>query len=392
MKFCCYTFNNFIGVVVDLMDLFGTNIVTQLDSDCIVPDDSIYITSTFEYNTNTNAIQSIILKNKNLKILVDVSTEGNADIADYEPILDFYKENSLDIKNLIFLTNNANVDGITKYNFRNYEFNLLHYPGFINMFLYPHLLSSEISKKIYDCFDKDVELENRVYFEYDDVSIHNPSSDFLILNRTLKDYKLKLLETAFKLNFFKNYKIRYTMWDISNVDLFQFDINFRKLIFNELGEFEPKVLPDETYNKESMPHDSVSIKNIFDSKVHIICESTYNDDNMIHYDDMVHLSEKTWRCLCYGVPFVISSNKNCLKAIQNYGFKTFNSIIDESYDITVDSERMDKVLYAAKELLEKSDDERVKSICQYNRKLYRNKKHKKKYLENNFLNYLEIWK
>jgi len=53
---------------------------------------------------------------------------------------------------------------------------------------------------------------------------------------------------------------------------------------------------------------------------------------------------------------------------------------------------MQAVSDAAEKLLEKWDSKEVQKICNFNRTLYKNKKHKRKWLETNFLNYLENWK
>jgi hypothetical protein len=50
---------------------------------------------------------------------------------------------------------------------------------------------------------------------------------------------------------------------------------------------------------------------------------------------------------------------------------------------------MQAVSDAAEELLSKWDDNKIEKICNFNRDLYKNKKHKRKWLETNFLNYLE---
>lgn len=391
MNFYCYTFKNFITVVYDFLDLFGTNYVKQLEEQLYIPENSFYITSKWEFE-NYDIIKDILLKNKNSKVIVDVSEEGNSDVADYEPILDFYIENNIDTDNIIFLTNNYVVKGITKYNFRNYTFNLLHYSGFLNKFLQPHRTERIIGRINNDAFVLNEADVRKIYFDFDDVFIKSPSTDFLILNRTLKDYKLKVLESAWKQNLFKEYKIRYTLLNLKHCNLNNFDFEFQKFLFDDYGNFTPVQLPDESTILNSMPFDKINSKWLFDSKVNIVVESTYEDENMKHYDDMIHLSEKTWRCLFYGVPFVISSNKNCLKAIREYGFKTFDSVINESYDTLNDSDRINGVLFAAKDLLKKWDSDEVRKICGHNRTLYKNKKHKRKWIERNFLNHLENWK
>ena len=44
------------------------------------------------------------------------------------------------------------------------------------------------------------------------------------------------------------------------------------------------------------------------------------------------VTEKVWRCIESEVPFIILTHKGLLKYLRGQGFRTFNDIIDESYD------------------------------------------------------------
>jgi hypothetical protein len=61
------------------------------------------------------------------------------------------------------------------------------------------------------------------------------------------------------------------------------------------------------------------------SKVNIITETNLNESE-------IHMTEKTWKAIYLGVPFVISASKHHLKTLRDMGFKTFNSVINEDYD------------------------------------------------------------
>lgn len=49
-----------------------------------------------------------------------------------------------------------------------------------------------------------------------------------------------------------------------------------------------------------------------------------------------HLTEKTFKPICLGMPFVIVSTAGSLAYLRSYGFKTFDGIWDESYDLELD--------------------------------------------------------
>ncbi len=52
-----------------------------------------------------------------------------------------------------------------------------------------------------------------------------------------------------------------------------------------------------------------------------------------------HLTEKTFKPICMMMPFVLVSTAGSLKYLRKYGFKTFDSIWDESYDNETDDTR-----------------------------------------------------
>jgi hypothetical protein len=57
-----------------------------------------------------------------------------------------------------------------------------------------------------------------------------------------------------------------------------------------------------------------------------------------------HLTEKTFKPICLGMPFILASTAGSLKYLRDYGFKTFDTIWDESYDDEPDDHwRMNKI-------------------------------------------------
>ena len=77
-------------------------------------------------------------------------------------------------------------------------------------------------------------------------------------------------------------------------------------------------------------------KKIYSSLINLTTETLY-------YDPGMFLTEKTWKPFFAKQVLIMIGQKNSLKWIRDKGFKTFNYIIDESYDQLED----DKRLYAA---------------------------------------------
>lgn len=72
-----------------------------------------------------------------------------------------------------------------------------------------------------------------------------------------------------------------------------------------------------------------------------------------------HLTEKTFKPICLRMPFVLVSTAGSLAYLRQYGFKTFDSLWDESYDrITNDQQRLERIADLLKELDSMSTGER----------------------------------
>ena len=64
-----------------------------------------------------------------------------------------------------------------------------------------------------------------------------------------------------------------------------------------------------------------------------------------------HLTEKTFKPIAMGMPFVIVGTQGSLQYLRSYGFKTFGHLWDESYDDEPDdSKRIEKIAQVLKQL------------------------------------------
>jgi hypothetical protein len=119
-------------------------------------------------------------------------------------------------------------------------------------------------------------------------------------------------------------------------------------------------------------------------------------------DGTLFLSEKIWKPIMVGHPFLVYGNKGTLKYLKELGYKTFDRWIDESYDDIDDRElRCSKIVSELKKFSTKTTDElklvreEMKEICQYNQEhfkmLYKTNydEHANSFKIENILN--EIW-
>jgi hypothetical protein len=67
-----------------------------------------------------------------------------------------------------------------------------------------------------------------------------------------------------------------------------------------------------------------------------------------------HLTEKTFKPIALGMPFVIVGTRGSLEYLRSYGFRTFEGIWDESYDTAEDSVRIERIASLLRSLNELS--------------------------------------
>jgi hypothetical protein len=66
-----------------------------------------------------------------------------------------------------------------------------------------------------------------------------------------------------------------------------------------------------------------------------------------------YFSEKTWKAMLAGVPFMIVGGKHSLQTLQSIGFKTFSHWWSEDYDsLPTVAERIEAIVYELKKLSE----------------------------------------
>jgi hypothetical protein len=111
-----------------------------------------------------------------------------------------------------------------------------------------------------------------------------------------------------------------------------------------------------------------------DSYFSVITETTYHTDS--GHDGVPFLSEKVFKAVAMKHPFILVTAPNTLQYLKKLGYKTFSSIIDESYDTELnDAARIIKIADEIQRLCNLSETEldsfleSARQICSYNHKI-----------------------
>jgi len=104
----------------------------------------------------------------------------------------------------------------------------------------------------------------------------------------------------------------------------------------------------------------------------LISETCYYNSHW-GYESAQFLSEKVWKSILFKHPFIVISTPGILRCLKHIGYKTFEDIIDESYDkIVDDGDRLLAIVKETERLCNLSDADlkkfltRAREICDYN--------------------------
>ena len=128
--------------------------------------------------------------------------------------------------------------------------------------------------------------------------------------------------------------------------------DFRGGIMETLAQMDlPRLFPgEETQRMSSCWLDQFDL--CAESMIYHVSETVFNGRRQ-------HLTEKTFKPIAMGMPFVLSAPAYSLQYLKQYGFKTFDSIWDESYDqIVVDSLRTTEISLLLHKLDQQTEKEK----------------------------------
>ena len=163
-------------------------------------------------------------------------------------------------------------------------------------------------------------------------------------NNNIKDHRAELL-----LFLIKNDLLDGGVWSwfggnepkdqgVDSLDFTNFEsagygkIDYSKEYGKEVVEFANNLVPYTYDYKVDGLQDYLNIIPYFNSYFNIVTESVWGPGYDNTHPQKIHITEKVWKCITTFQPFILISNKNNLKKLREWGFKTFHPFIDESYD------------------------------------------------------------
>lgn len=181
--------------------------------------------------------------------------------------------------------------------------------------------------------------------------------DFISFNRILtndRSYRLYFVSRLAEKNLLKNNLISFGVVDTGQDWIPELSDKNTKLSQNAVDlikNYAPKnkLVIDNEYihgsasadiprNIDTYIHPGFSGPPDVDALWHVVTETVF-------YYDKLHLTEKIFKPIASKQPFMLLAAPGNLEYLRSYGFKTFDGIIDESYDtITDNDQRVDAVV------------------------------------------------
>jgi len=115
---------------------------------------------------------------------------------------------------------------------------------------------------------------------------------------------------------------------------------YRKSLVNGLRPLQSQILYhwDKECDFNSDASASVSVEDALISSIQIVAETLFETQK-------IHLTEKVFKPMVMSQPFFILAGPKSLEYLRSYGFKTFSSFWNESYDLETDANvRMSMIL------------------------------------------------
>ncbi len=307
-----------------------------------------------------------ILSEKGFNFLIDNVMEADVYItAEMVFFLEKFRLMKIDEDRLAMIYNNSFNLKSSYVKIRDYNLNTFHFPHFFisTLFELPEPEKTEFPKE----------------------------KDFLILNRRFGLNKFKLFKKICENNLLD--KSLYTILTLLS------DIKYHLNKHPELNDIANQMgldrIPVKLTNDVDIPFEIIKTDKylyklntdvFFKTKVNIVTETFLDYTSNDRFSDTIHITEKTWKAIYMGVPFVVSGTNGHMENLHKFGFRTFGNVVDESYDSEDDVDtKLDKVITAAKDLAKKYNSKKVLDIIEYNKALFKNLEHKKSIVENFFV-------
>lgn len=199
---------------------------------------------------------------------------------------------------------------------------------------------------------------------------------FLIYNRAwsgTREYRIKLAELLVHNNLLGQCRTTFNSVDPESGEHYS-----EHKFVNPL--FQPQIDLQQYFVSNQKPGSysaEFELQDYESTDIEVVLETLFDDSR-------IHLTEKSLRPMALAQPFILVSSPNSLKYLQDYGFETFDTIWDESYDQISDPvQRLEAIVELMKDISGWDQETKHKKIAKARTIAQKNKQ---RFFSQEFLN------
>jgi hypothetical protein len=177
-----------------------------------------------------------------------------------------------------------------------------------------------------------------------------PTQTFMSPNRIIagkRDHRVLFLYNIFKHQLEHNHISAPRVCNYENVDISVIAQKYCNIYSDIEQVFNCASLPKLFPGEDSQIMSSCWLTNFDEAADSLI----YVPTETVCFGRRTHITEKTFKSIALEMPFILIAPAGSLAYMREYGFQTFDNVIDESYDLeTNDVQRIEQVVKLLKEL------------------------------------------
>ena len=185
-----------------------------------------------------------------------------------------------------------------------------------------------------------------------------PTRTFMSPNRIVagrRDHRVLFLYHVFKQGLAHNHISAPRVCCYENVDIATVAKKYCNTYPDIEQVFDQAELPRTFVGEQTQQMTSCWLSNFPEAQDSLI----YVPTETVYFGQRTHITEKTFKAIALEMPFVLVASAGSLEYLREYGFQTFDGILDESYDTeTNDMRRVERVAQLLKDLDDLSVGER----------------------------------
>jgi hypothetical protein len=177
-----------------------------------------------------------------------------------------------------------------------------------------------------------------------------PTQTFMSPNRIVagkRDHRVLFLYNMFRQGLEHNHISAPRICPAEQVDIASIAQKYTNVYQDITQVFEAAQLPKVFVGESTQEMTSCWLTNFQEAQDSLV----YVPTETVYFGRRTHLTEKTFKAIALEMPFVMVAPAGSLAYLREYGFRTFDSIFDESYDEeTDDIRRIERVTQLLKDL------------------------------------------